>query len=264
MELLGASVSVNLLTGKRALITGAGKGIGREIAIEYASSGADTCLVSRTSEEIELLAKEIRRRFRVESIPITADVSSRESTRNAVVNAQRQLGGIDILVNAAGYPLIKELWESRMHTLNEEDILRVLQVDVLGSFRMIKDVLPFMMKQKHGVIILFSSTPALSGYDKGGAYTVAKAANLGLAKELAAEYGRYNIRVYAIAPGNIKTKRTFDQLSKKDQEKLASEAPLRRWGTPKEVAEVAVALASDKMAFVTGQTIVVDGGTTML
>jgi NAD(P)-dependent dehydrogenase (short-subunit alcohol dehydrogenase family) len=264
VELLGANDSTKLLLGKKALITGAGKGIGRELAIAYASNGARACLVSRTSEDIDLLAKEIWRRFGVESIPIRADVSSRESTRNAVASAVRQLGGIDILVNAAGYPLIRELWESRLHNIDEEDILRVLQIDLLGSFRMAKDILPIMMKQKHGVIILFSSTPALSGYDKGGAYTVAKAANLGLAKELAAEYGRYNVRVYAIAPGNIRTKGTFDQLSKRDQEKLASEAPMRRWGTPKEVADVAVVLASDKMSFVTGQTIVVDGGTTML
>ena len=264
MKRSAANNSSKLLIGKSALITGAGKGIGREIALEYASNGAQTCLVSRTSKDIDDLAKEIQKRFRVKAVAIEGDVSSQESARNFVANAAKELGRIDILVAAAGYPLVKDIWESKLHNLDETDLLKVLQVDLLGSLRTVKEVLPLMMKQKKGVIILFSSTPALSGYDKGGAYTIAKAANLGLVKELAAEYGKYNIRSYAIAPGNIKTKSTFDQLTKEDQKTLGAEAPMKRWGTPREVADVAVALASDNMSFVTGQTIVVDGGTVML
>ncbi len=255
---------VNLLKRKKALITGAGKGIGRAAGLAFAANGADVSLVSRTAREVEELAAEIRKNFGVKAISLVADVSNSQEARAVVEKTETTLGSIDALICAAGYPFVKELWDKKMLDLQDDDFLKIFQVDVLGSFRVIKSALPGMMQRRNGVIIIFSSTPALAGYEKGGAYTLAKAANLGLAKEIAAEYGSYNIRAYAIAPGNIKTIRTFDQLTSGEQEKLSSESPMKRWGNPEEVANVAVTLASDNMSFVTGQTIVVDGGTVML
>ncbi len=257
-------VRSDILKGRKAIISGAGKGIGRAIAIQFAANGADICVVSRTAEDVKSLQSKVRREYNVKFVGFVADVSTKEGAEEIVSRASLELGGVDILICAAGYPIVNEIWERKLHELAEEDFLHVFNVDVLGSFRLIKDVIPLMIKNKGGVIILFSSTPALAGYDRGGPYTVAKAANLGLVKELAYEYGKDDIRVYAIAPGNIRTKRTFDQLSEKEQKKLEDETPMKRWGDPDEVAGVAVVLASDKMSFVTGQTVVVDGGTVML
>ncbi|MHB1908905.1 MAG: SDR family NAD(P)-dependent oxidoreductase [Nitrososphaerales archaeon] len=255
--------SSKLLQGKRTLVTGAGKGIGKSIALAFAENGSDVALVSRTKKDVDLAVSEVKSLHNVKAHPISADVSTMEGAAMIVKQASEALGGIDIVVCAAGYPLIAKIWDESLHRIDEADILRIFEADVLGSFRVIKDAIPLMIAQDSGVVILFSSTPAISGYDKGGAYTLSKAANLGLVKAIAAEYGRYNIRAYAIAPGNIRTERTFDHLSRQEKEALANEASMKRWGTPSEVADVAVALASGKMGFVTGQTIVVDGGTVM-
>ncbi len=253
-----------LLAGKRALVTGAGKGIGREVAISLARNGADVCVASRTLGDVEGLSKEISSSFGVRALPIQIDVSKNEDAKTLAKKALSSFSSIDILVCAAGFPLLDEMWNARLHELQDEHFLKVFQVDVLGSFRVIKEFLPNMMKNRRGVIILFSSTPAIAGFNKGGPYTVAKAANLGLVKELASEYGEYNIRVYGIAPGNIKTDRTFNQLSEDEKKLLAEESPMKRWGEPREVAQVVAVLASDYTSFVNGQTIVVDGGTVMI
>jgi 3-oxoacyl-[acyl-carrier protein] reductase len=245
-------------------VSGAGKGIGRAVSVHFAANGCDLCIVSRSLEDLRTLEDEIKRDHGVQCFGIQADVATREGAADVVPSAKAKLGGVDILVCAAGYPLLKEIWDTPLHELSEDDFLSVFKTDVLGSFRLVKDSIPLMMNQRSGVIILFSSTPAIAGFDKGAPYTVAKAANLGLVKELGWEYGRYNVRSYAIAPGNIQTARTFNSLSKEEQESLANESPMKRWGMPEEIAETAVALASDRMSFVNGQTIVVDGGTVML
>jgi 3-oxoacyl-[acyl-carrier protein] reductase len=253
-----------LLEGKKALVTGAGRGIGRSIALAFAENGADVALVSRTLVDVEKTAKEIEDRFHSKQVALAGDVSSKQGSKGIVDKALSALGRLDVLVCAAGFPMIPQIWEKSIHELEEEEIINVFEVDVLGSFRVAKEVLPQMISQKEGVVVLFSSTPAIAGYGKGGAYTISKAANLGLVKEIAAAYGKYNIRAYGIAPGNIRTERTYNPLSEDERTALASEASMKRWGEPEEVAAVVVALASDKMSFVTGQTIVVDGGTVMV
>jgi 3-oxoacyl-[acyl-carrier protein] reductase len=253
-----------LLEGKKALISGAGRGIGKSIALAFAKNGAQVALIARTKRDIDTAASEIAEKFHTTAIPLAGDVSSKEGSKGLVNEAELAFKRIDILVCAAGFPLQPEIWEKGMHELEEEEIKKIFEVDVLGSFRLVKEVIPLMISQKKGVVILFSSTPAIAGYGKGGAYTISKAANLGFVKELAAGYGQYNIRAYAIAPGNIRTERTYNPLSADEREALASEASMRRWGKPEEVASVAVALASDDLSFVTGQTIIVDGGTVMV
>jgi 3-oxoacyl-[acyl-carrier protein] reductase len=253
-----------LLKGKKAIITGAGKGIGRSISLAYAENGADLCLVSRTKSDIDELASEIRTKWGTKVVTVAGDVSDNLRNPSIASDALILLGGVDILVCAAGYPFQNILWNKHLHELEDSDFQKVFDVDFLGSFRLVKGVVPEMIQKKRGVIILFSSTPAISGYDKGAPYTVAKSAVRGLVKEIASEYGVDNIRSYAIAPGNIKTSATFDNISVEEQKAAAEEAPMKRWGDPSEVASVCVVLASDNLSFVTGQTIVVDGGTIML
>jgi 3-oxoacyl-[acyl-carrier protein] reductase len=255
--------SESLLRGKRAIVTGAGKGIGREAALALAKNGADVCATSRNAKEIKELVSEIKK-LHVRAIGVAADITEKTGATKIVGEALGKLGGVDAVVCAAGYPMRQELWNKSMQNTTSKDFLDVFKVDVLGSFNVIREALPIMVNQKRGVIVLFSSTPAIAGYDKGGAYGVSKAANVGLMKSLASEYGKYGIRAYAIALGNIRTARTFDQLTKDEQTILENEPPMKRWGKPEEVANVIVSLVSDKMSFVTGQTIVIDGGTVML
>ncbi|MCL5068671.1 MAG: SDR family oxidoreductase, partial [Thaumarchaeota archaeon] len=202
--------------------------------------------------------------FPVRVLGIGADVTKKQDASRLIADSLNFLGGIDAVVCAAGFPLLSELWDRPLHEFEEDDLLNVFKVDVIGSFLVIKEALPIMIRQNSGVIVAFSSTPAVAGYEKGAPYTVAKAANLGLIKEIASEYGKHNIRAYAIAPGNIKTGRTFERLTSEEKSALANEAPMKRWGEPNEVGETVSALVSDKFSFVTGQTIIVDGGTVML
>lgn len=253
-----------LLQGKRALITGASRGIGRAVSFVFAENGADLCLVSRKIAEVESLSQEIKGKWQSKVFPIQGDVSDHAQGAMIAVKAIELLGGVDVLVSTAGYPLDLNIWNKSMHELEEDDFLKIFNTDLLGSFRVSKGVIPEMIRQKEGVIILFSSTPAIAGYNKGGPYTVSKSAVRGLAKEIASEYGEYNIRAYAVAPGNIKTDSTFNSMTKQEQDSLAEESPMKRWGDPDEVARVCAVLASDNMSFVTGQTVVIDGGTVML
>lgn len=254
----------DLLSGKKALVTGAGRGIGKSIALRMAQNGADIAIVARTRDDVQATANEIQTNFHRIAVPINADISSKKGAVDIVKAAREGLGAIDILVCAAGYPLIPKIWESELHEVDENDMRMIFETDCLGSFRLVKECLPVMISRQSGVIILFSSTPAIAGYGKGGAYTVSKAANLGMVKEIASAYGKFNIRAYAVAPGNIQTERTYNPLSEEERKTLASESSMKRWGKPEEVADVCVVLASDKMAFVTGQTVVVDGGTVMV
>jgi 3-oxoacyl-[acyl-carrier protein] reductase len=253
-----------LLSGKKVLITGASRGMGRSIALIFAENGADLCLVSRKSADVESLASEIKSKWHSKVFPLQGDVSDPVDGNNIGGKAIELMGGVDVLVAPASYPFEPQLWNKSFVDLVEDDFLKVLSTDLLGSFRVAKGVIPQMVKQRSGVIILFSSTPAISGFNRGGAYTVSKAAVRSLAKEIACEYGEFNLRAYAVAPGNIKTESTFNNLSKDDQIALEQESPMKRWGEPDEIARVCLVLASDNMSFVTGQTLVVDGGTIML
>ena len=155
--------SNNLLAGKRALITGAGKGIGREIAISLAKNGADVCLASRTLLDIEELSKEISSSFGVVALPVQVNVSKNVEVQALAKKALSSFPSIDILVCAAGFPLLDEMWNASLHELDDDDFLKVFQVDVMGSFRVTKEFLPAMIKNRQVWITLFSSTPAIAG-----------------------------------------------------------------------------------------------------
>lgn len=177
-----------------------------------------------------------------------------------VSNGLDSFGKIDVLVNLAGYPAAGE-WNKGFMDLKPEDFFKPINVDLFGSFLCAKAVAPHMLKQKSGVIVNVSSTPALSGHNKGFAFTVAKAGIIGLTKALAVELAPY-VRVNTVALGNIETG-WVAELSAEELERERGENLLRRFGAPEEVARSIAFLCSDDSSFINGQTIVIDGGSTL-
>jgi 3-oxoacyl-[acyl-carrier protein] reductase len=254
---------MKLLDGRVAIITGSTGGNGRAIANLFSENGANVIITGRNQTEVQKVADEIRIQYKTNPLGFKADVTSLSEVKEMVAKTLQKYNRIDILVNNAGFPINDELWDVRFDEINDADLERVLDVDTKGTYRCSREVLPIMVKQKGGAIITISSTPAIGGYTKGAPYTVAKAANLGITKHIAAEYGKYNIRCNAIAPGNIATPRNWERLTDKEKKELVATIPLGRAGKPEEIAGVALMLASDYASFVNGQTVIVDGGETI-
>ena len=252
---------MKLLHGQTAIITGSTKGNGKAIAELLSAHGSNVVIVGRDEKEATDVAHAMRDKYKTHAIGVRADVASRESVVAMVKKTLKECNKqINLLVNNAGFPIVNELWDTSFHEISEDAVNKVFNVDALGTFRCCKEVLPVMMKQKSGVIVNISSTPAIAGYDKGAPYTIAKAAILGITKHIAKEYGKYGIRCNAIAPGSIATKRNWDRLSKAERLNLISGIPLGRAGQPSDVAGVSLMLASNYAGFVNGETIIVDGG----
>jgi 3-oxoacyl-[acyl-carrier protein] reductase len=254
-----------ILSGKYSLITGSSRGIGRAIADSLAEHGSNLLITSRNSLEAQAAAKEIADRYAVEAVGFACDVSQQASV-HALFGYLRTWSSnrIDILVCNAGFPFRSEIWETPLHSVPPGNIrdwyIDLFKTDTFGAVLCTFEALQVMVARKSGSIIYIASTPALEGY-RGTPYTIAKAGILGLMRDVAREYGKDNIRANALALGNIRTPATFDQLDEESRRALAQEAPLRRWGSPQEVGKAAIFLASDLSSFITGQTIVVDGGT---
>jgi 3-oxoacyl-[acyl-carrier protein] reductase len=254
------------LRDRVVLITGASRGIGKAAAELFARCGAAVAVNARSLEEIEDLVAELKNRYGIRAVATVADVADRTAVQKMFVQLQNWSGNrLDVLVCCAGYPLSDGLWNTPLHAMKESDVeqwfRRVREVDLDGARFCSHYALKMMMPQRRGSLIYLSSTPALSGYH-GTPYTEAKAAVLGLMRDLAREYGPYGIRANAVAPGNIASG-WYHQLAEHDKQELAADAPLQRWGLPEEVAGAIAFLASDLAGFITGQTIVVDGGKVM-
>jgi NAD(P)-dependent dehydrogenase (short-subunit alcohol dehydrogenase family) len=221
---------------------------------------------SRSAEETEGLAAELREYYNVEALGLVANVAEVAAVRTMFERLRSWSNNrLDALVCCAGHPLIEELWRTPLHAMSESEIdqwfRKVRAVDLDGARFCSYYALQMMIPQRRGSLVFVSSTPALSGYH-GTPYTEAKAALHGLVRDLALEYGRYGIRANAVAPGNIASG-WYHQLAEAKKQELADEAPLQRWGKPEEVAGTIAFLASDLAGFITGQTIVVDGGKVM-
>jgi 3-oxoacyl-[acyl-carrier protein] reductase len=254
----------HVLENQFALVTGASRGIGRAIAESFAAAGCNVALTSRNLQECQAVAAEIAAGHHVRAIGLQADVSRQESIRELFQQLRAWSSDrLDILVCNAGYPMRPEIWNTPLGATPADKLqgwyLGVFSTDAMGAVFCTSEALPLMTARRSGSVIYISSTPALEGY-QGGPYTMAKAAILGLMRDVARQYGKDNIRANALALGNIETPATFGQLDDESRRALAVESPLKRWGRPEEVGKAALFLASDLSSFITGQVLVVDGG----
>ena len=240
---------------KVALVTGATRGIGKEIALELAKNGFDIAVNYRGTQD-ENLKKEIESN-NVRCEFVEADVSNFEQCENMIKEAIEKYGRIDVLVNNAG--ITKDGLIMRM---KKEDFEAVIDVNLVGTFNVTRNVIPYMIKQKSGRIINVSSVVGVAGNAGQTNYSASKAGVIGFTKSLAKEVASRNILVNAIAPGFIDTDMT-KVLSDTVKEGINAQIPLKRMGTPKEVAKVVKFLASEASSYVTGQVINIDGGMVM-
>ena len=242
---------------KVALITGATRGIGKEIALELAENGFDIAVNCRSlqdaSEELkkEIEANGVRCEF------VEADVANFEQCENMVKETIEKFGKIDVLVNNAGITR-----DGLIMRMKKEDFESVIDINLVGTFNVTRNVIPYMIKQKSGRIISLASVVGVAGNAGQTNYAASKAGIIGFTKSLAKEVASRNILVNAVAPGFIDTDMT-KVLSDSVKEGIHAQIPLKRIGLPREVAKVVKFLASEDSSYVTGQVINIDGGMVM-
>ena len=250
-------VSTLPLQGKVAIVTGSRRGIGKSIALALAEAGADIAVCDRVIEDGELkaVAEEIQQLGR-RSLAVQADITQKAEVARLAQRVMDEFGVIDILVNNAAMNVMAPLLE-----LREDGWDRVIDTDLKGYYLCCQAVGKRMVDQKRGNIINIASTAAIKAAPQMGAYCIAKAGVVMLTRVLALELAKYNIRVNAIAPYMVKTK--FSQPLWSDPEtlkQLESEIPLGRLAEPGDIVGSALFLASDASSYITGHTIIVDGG----
>jgi 3-oxoacyl-[acyl-carrier protein] reductase len=245
---------MKLLEGKTAIITGGSRGIGKSIVEIFAKHGANVAFTySSSAESAKAIAAEVSK----EGVKVKcykSDASNFDNAQNLAAAVHKEFGSIDILINNAG--ITKDNLLMRM---SEEDFDRVIQVNLKSVFNMTKAVQRVMLKQRKGSIINMSSVIGLKGNAGQSNYAASKAGVIGFTKSMAIELGSRNIRSNAIAPGFIVTEMT-ENLGEETIKKYYENIPLKRGGTPEEVANTCVFLASDMSAYITGQVLNVDGG----
>ena len=242
---------------KVAFITGATRGIGKAIALELAKEGYNIALNYRTENEaLENLKKEISE-IGVECYPVQGDVSKAEDSERMTKEIIEHFEQIDVLVNNAG--ITKDKLIQRM---KEEEFTDVINVNLVGTFNITKNVIKYMTKKRYGKIINLSSVVGISGNAGQSNYAASKAGIIGFTKSIAKELASRNITANAVAPGFIKTDMT-NVLKDEIKEAIEGTIPLKRLGTAEDVAKVVRFLASDDSNYITGQVINVDGGMLM-
>jgi len=244
------------LTGKVAIVTGGGTGIGAGISEALAQSGADVVICSRKMEHLEGMARKIEGMGR-QSLAIPCDVRKEDQVDSVVEQTVRKLGKLDILVNNAGASFVCPIEDVSLNGWNA-----IFGINATGTFLFAKAACREMKKQNKGVIINIASIAGRDGAPMMAPYGAAKAAVINLTKALSVEFAQYSIRVNCIAPGLIITEAVQQQMgitpeSTKDR---FDSVPLGRWGNPEEIAWPVVFLASDASSYMTGETICIDGG----
>ena len=242
---------------KTVLVTGGSRGIGKEVALKYAENGYNIVINYVSSNtDVEELKKEFEQKG-AEALILKADVTNTQEVENVVNKAIEKFGTIDVLVNNAG--ITKDNLLMRM---TEEEFDKVININLKGTYVVTKAVIKYMMKKRCGSIINLSSVVGVAGNAGQCNYSASKAGIIGFTKSLAKELSSRNIRVNAVAPGFIETDMT-SVLSDSVKENINSQIPLKRMGSPREVANVIYFLGNDDSSYITGQVINVDGGMVM-
>lgn len=245
---------MKLLEGKTAVITGAARGIGRAIALKFAAEGADVAFSDiKYDENCQNLEKELAE-LGVKGKGYASDASSFESSEQFINEVLKDFGKVDILVNNAGITR-----DNLLLRMSEQDWDLIMQINLKSVFNLTKAVQRSMIKQRGGSIINMSSVVGVNGNAGQANYSASKAGLIGFTKSIALELGSRNIRCNAIAPGFIITEMT-DKLPEEVKQGWAEQIPLKRGGTPEDVANICVFLGSELSSYVTGQVVSVCGG----
>ena len=249
------------VSGQVAVITGSSRGIGRAVAERLAEHGAKVVISSRKLEPCQVVADAINAAHGPgTAIAVAANISSKDDLVNLTTKAREAFGKIDILVcNAASNP-----YYGPMSNISDDQFRKILDNNIIANHWLISFAAPQMIARKEGSIVIVSSVGGLKASTTIGAYNVSKAADFQLARNFAAEFGPHNVRVNCIAPGLVRTDFARALWENPDNLKVYNtRTPLGRIGEPDEIAGAAVFLASPASTFMTGQTIVVDGGATI-
>ena len=245
---------MKLLDNKTAIVTGATRGIGRGIAVEFAKQGANVAFTYSSSVDAATALETELKALGVNAKGYQSNAANFDAAQELAKNVLEEFGSIDILVNNAGITK-----DNLLMRLSEDDFDKVIEVNLKSVFNLTKAVIRPMMKQRKGSIINMSSVVGLKGNAGQSNYAASKAGILGFSKSVALELGSRNIRSNVVAPGFIETEMTA-KLDEKVVEGWRNDIPLKRGGTPEDIANACVFLASDMSAYITGQTLSVDGG----
>jgi len=242
------------LTGKTALVTGATGGLGGSIARALHKQGATVAISGTRKDVLEALAGELKERVHV----LPCDLSNKDQVEALVPQAEEAMEKLDILVANAGVTK-----DNLFVQLKDEDWDTVININLTATFRLSRAAMKTMMRRRHGRIIGITSVVGVTGNPGQGNYTAAKAGMIGMMKSIAKEYARRGVTANCVAPGFIATPMT-DKLNDKQREAIMTMVPANRLGTPDDIAAAVVYLASDEAAYVTGQTLHVNGGMAMI
>ena len=244
------------LTGKVALVTGGSRGLGKAMARAYAEHGAGIMVCSRNAAELEAAAKEIGAGLAGRVEWMTADLGKVGEAQRLADETLKRLGRVDVLVNNAGSNI-----PQRADQITDEAWDQIVELNLSGIMRLTRALLPQMMERQWGRIIHTSSVLGLGGKKERNVYSATKAALIGMARSSALDLGPYGITVNCIAPGPFLTELPLGLLNDAQKQEFTNRTALTRWGRPEEIAGVALLLGTEAGSYITGTTILIDGGT---
>jgi NAD(P)-dependent dehydrogenase (short-subunit alcohol dehydrogenase family) len=243
------------LTGKVALVTGGSKGLGKAMARAYAEHGAGVMICSRNAAELESAAKEIGGGLSVRVEWMTADLGKKGEAQRLADETLKRFGRVDVLVNNAGSNI-----PQRADQITDEAWDQIIELNLSGIMKLTRALLPQMMERKWGRVIHISSVLGLGGKLGRNVYSATKAALIGMARSSALDLGPFGITVNCISPGPFLTDLPLGLLDTAGKQHFADRTALKRWGNPEEMAGVALLLGTDAGSYITGTTILIDGG----